>query len=51
MLASATKGGIPYHALHVELGRSLSSLESDGVDRSRCTGVFCSGVYFLDSVH
>ena len=31
--------------------RSLSSAESEGVNRSTCTELFCSGVYFLDSVH
>ena len=26
-------------------------VESDGVNRSTCPELFCSGVYFLDSVH
>ena len=30
---------------------SLSFVDSDGVNKSMCTEVFCSGVYFLDSVH
>ena len=30
---------------------SLSSIESDGVNRSRCTEVFCSGVHISWTVY
>ena len=32
-------------------GGSLSCVESDGVNRSTCTALFCSSVCFLGSAH